>query len=461
MIFRTASVAIFLASVSCVAAQDEVRKTCYDNYDEIFPLELGTDECSGIKVRNEVIAKFKSNRAEKKVKCPGGHNHEFSVLTGQLDVKQGLDYIDDLCANALMEASESYDTIGWETVTNANVDLKKYFAGQGFLNSETGNFQQDPAKFKNNRDSYIYMGDNPTLNDHYPTSEASYNAGIAIGEMAEEKVQNFFSQPDGVKETCTSNTAMCCWHRDRQYFDDNGNCNPKDCANQNPGDNTDLCWTELNGAVWPYPGSKTENSIHCHGLSWSNDMSGLDINTKARWNTLFYVAMEDHLRTRGYVESLEQDPKLQVEQAMCGCLEDMAPVARADCSEAVGVADYKVTLDSGVIQVEATNFELEFQACEGFLFTPGVTPEKYDEANNKRKELGLKGKNNDLSAHVFKQYLEAKIGEDKVEIVEETLVGYRHPKLVNKNDIGRNEVCEAAFKAKFEDMPYEEKEATI
>merc|ERR1711924_541962 len=54
------------------------------------------------------------------------------------------------------------------------------------------------------------------------------------------------------------------------------------------------------------------------------------------WNNLFFVSMYDHLYQRGYVDSVTDDPQIAGSQAMCGCVEDMNPVARADCTEAVG-----------------------------------------------------------------------------------------------------------------------------
>ena len=51
--------------------------------------------------------------------------------------------------------------------------------------------------------------------------------------------------------TCSMNAAMCCWPKDRQANDNNGNCaTPYDenCVNKDPADNTDLCFVDLNRA---------------------------------------------------------------------------------------------------------------------------------------------------------------------------------------------------------------------
>jgi len=465
MFFRSAFIAIFLASAASSAlAQNEV---CFKGtYDDLFPIELGPDDCNFGKFRQVFKNRFKANMREDRkkpkrdrVRCKHGLEGELAALTGQSTKAHTIDYISLKCAEALKSASEEFDTgTPWSTIEDEDVALDEFFMGGTFLNSETGNFQQDPAEFKNDRDKYIYMGDDPRYNDHYPTTEESYAAGLAIQSMYnEESRTSFFGAPKGFEGGCAAQTAMCCWHRDRQYFDDNGGCDSRNCANKNPADNTDLCWTELEGEVFPYPGSTTEKAVHCHGLAWSSDTSGKDINEKGKWNTLFYVSLYDHLNKRGYAEGLAQDPNLMVEQPMCGCIEDMAPVARADCSEIVGTASYTATLDEeGLIvinPVEGT-FELSFQACEGFRFKEGANPTTYKESGV--KGLGLTRKDNDLAAFLFKHYLEDDISEEKVDTVKKTLIGYENPE-VNKSDADREAACEAAFKKAFPGEAYEEK----
>ena len=62
---------------------------------------------------------------------------------------------------------------------------------------------------------------------------------------------------------CQAHAAMCCWPRDRQAGDNNGNCNKEydsDCIDKNPADNTNLCYNELDKA--PY-----SNGIEANGFS--------------------------------------------------------------------------------------------------------------------------------------------------------------------------------------------------
>jgi hypothetical protein len=59
---------------------------------------------------------------------------------------------------------------------------------------------------------------------------------------------------------------------------------------------SDLCWNELDGGIFPYPTDDIDENIHCHGFAWADDGSAPgDVNTKAKWNSLFFVSMYDHM----------------------------------------------------------------------------------------------------------------------------------------------------------------------
>merc|ERR1712113_372150 len=57
--------------------------------------------------------------------------------------------------------------------------------------------------------------------------------------------------------------------------------------------------------------------------AWGNNNGAEDT---FKGNNLFYVSMYDHLYTRGYVEEVQGAP-------MCGCVENMPVVTRADCTK--------------------------------------------------------------------------------------------------------------------------------
>lgn len=444
----------FLAAATTVASRCKIEEdvpltTCYD-YTEL-EFDLDPASCTSKIITNKIKDMYAEKDAESECKCKGGQRREIRALTGNDDYDAALQTIRDMCADALTASAGEAETGNWNDL---EFNLDDYFRGEGFLNKETGNFQQSADKFNGGHDSYISISDDPRTNDHYKTTEESYAAGVAVNQFYGEMSKKYLEAPTGDLDSCESKTVMCCWGRDRQYFDGNGSCKVKDCANENPGDNTDLCWTEDDdGEIYPYPGDGVEKDLHCHGVSWGNDEAA-GINTKGKWNSLFYVSLYDHMYERGYVEAITNDANIAGAQPMCGCIEDMAPVARADCQEAVGKSRYLVTAADNALHVEhvSDTFYLEFESCEGYEYHAEVGPDDY-EMQLKLDEL--KATNNDLAGFVYKQYLEGKITDLEVGLVNATLIGYSRSDLnLQNNDRQREEACEDAFKARYPDDEY-------
>jgi len=475
--FQTSAIATFLAiSMSAVTVVKSECTLCYDYSD--FSLDLGPKECTERALFLKIRDHHKAKREETGEKCKkqkqncgvGGLNRELIALTKTSTVDDARVALQTLCDDALADATSiAVSSSGdWEKLEGEGaVDLDDYFEGYGFLNNETGNFQQKEGDFikKGGYDRFNYVGSDPRQNDHYRTSEASYQAGQSIYNFYNEDAKKtFLSAPtvpfgkENDNQSCEqTNAAVCCFVRDRQYFDNNGNCDFRDCANQNPGDNTDLCWTESDSEVFPFPGDETEQDLHCHGLAWGMEF---DVNANAKWNNLFFVTMYDHLYTRGYAGSITNDPKIMGEQAMCGCVEDMAPVARADCTEAIGSTNTTVTVsDEGSLSVEhvTDSFELEFRACEGYNYVGDFGPKDYEQNPN---AADLESSNNDLSAFMYRLYLEGKIDLEHTMAFNETIIGYTKPE-VNIDDEQREAVCEAAFKERYPEKEYVEKEIVV
>jgi hypothetical protein len=125
--------------------------------------------------------------------------------------------------------------------------------------------------------------------------------------------------------TCTTGAAMCCWPKDRQANDGNGNCASntydENCVDKDPADNTNLCYVDTSRGnqstgiegddmiVFPGDNGQGEGDIHCHGLAWGNDPT--DHTARYKANNLFYVSAYDHLYVRGYVKNIPGAP-------MCG-----------------------------------------------------------------------------------------------------------------------------------------------
>ena len=173
--------------------------------------------------------------------------------------------------------------------------------------------------------------------------------------------------------TCTMNTAMCCWPKDRQANDNNGNCAKAydvNCIDKDPADNTDLCYMNMENGnksnefakedgfmVFPGDNNDGEGAIHCHGFAWGNDEN--DSITRYKANNLFYVSMYDHMYVRGYVENIPGAP-------MCGCVEQMPTVSRSDCTQVDLTETIKVVYDGkGSFSGKITSIDVDFNACQG------------------------------------------------------------------------------------------------
>lgn len=218
-------------------------------------------------------------------------------------------------------------------------------------------------------------------------------------------------------ESCKMNSVMCCWVADRQAGDGNGNCNtPYDtkCIDKDPADNTDLCFVHhdrhmsgLGGdgfSFFEQDNDNGEGRIHCHGFAWSNDE--LDVESRYRGNNLFYVSMYDHLHNRGYVRNVPGAP-------MCGCVDQMPIVARADCTQTDVDEVFKFKYDPVArrFSVSVEDISVDFNACQG--------------ANNQ---------DNDLSAYVARLAEEGKMTERQKNAFGEHLVGNgRCPFTIERN----------------------------
>jgi len=447
--------------------EGENEGTCFD-YTEV--LEIGTKECTWWYLFHHIRDLYiNQDQLESTPRCEGGLTLELRKLTNTVGTTgdEWLYVLEDLCEQALNseDALVDVDVVDWTPIEDADVNLEEFFTGNGFLNDEVGNLQQQESEFlrRGGYDRYAYIGTDPTKNDYLPTSQKSADGGRAIAKFYDEDVTSKFLSPSSFSKlqdgSCElTNAAVCCWSRDRQYNDNNGSCNSNGhCRKGDPGDNTDLCWTTAGEDVFPYPNAETEGALHCHGYSWSDKDV---ISDKTKHNNLFYVSLYDHLYKRGYVQSITDNEFQPIQgdvQPMCGCVEDMHPVARADCTEIVPRANYTSyqDADTGLLVVEAQmdTFYLEYQACRGFQYNPEVTPESFAENGTK----GLRGQNNDLSAYVFRQYLEGKKELDETEAFEETIIGYKDPD-VNRGDAQREAACKSAFKQRYPGVEWAERE---
>jgi len=207
-------------------------------------------------------------------------------------------------------------------------------------------------------------------------------------------------------EDCQYNAAMCCFVQDRQADDNNGDCESPyatNCVDADPGDNTDVCYVDMERAptssrtpagfaLFPLDGRNkaTEGAAHCHGFAWSKNK--WHPSSIFKGNNLFYVSMYDHFTQRGYVRNVPGSP-------MCGCVEKMSVVSRSDCTEIDGSFEYKICWNNGHFEVTC-EAKVDFIACRG------------GEGRN----------NNDLEAYYKRLIQEGEI-DDEFNKFQETVVG--------------------------------------
>jgi len=134
---------------------------------------------------------------------------------------------------------------------------------------------------------------------------------------------------------CELRTAMCCYVASRKAVD------------MEPEDNSDACYMDFKRAQqsshvrdgYSIYGGGVEGNLNCHGFAWSNDAGYVDSVLKG--NNLFHIAMLNELYTDGNVEEMPGAP-------MCGCIEQMPVVTRADCTSVKADQEVHVAYDAGL-----------------------------------------------------------------------------------------------------------------
>ena len=244
--------------------------------------------------------------------------------------------------------------------------------------------------------------------------------GNSIDDFRHDRGESTVLQNFPSLESCDRQAIMCCFGRDRQPKDNNGNCaNPLDkkCVDADPADNSNLCYTSHDGKPFP---DETEGDIHCHGVAWAEDDN--DFTARLRINNFFYVSLYDHMYTRGYVENTVDSPEVP----MCACIEDMPPVSRSDCTQVDASLKFTIAFDEDrdtLIALPRDDLYIDFNSCRGTNFADG------------------RNQNNDLASYVHRLANDGKISREVEGQVFETLVGYANP-----GDNENEAKCTEAFK---------------
>ncbi|KAL7539606.1 hypothetical protein ACHAXR_009433 [Thalassiosira sp. AJA248-18] len=178
-------------------------------------------------------------------------------------------------------------------------------------------------------------------------------------------------------DNCNVGAVMCCHVSDRQSNDLEGTCNDATgtgdgCADADPLGNTDVCVASMADAQVSNRVQKglavyhlndqveaSEGSVNCHGFAWDN-VDAESGSSRYKGNMLFDVAFKQSLYDKGYVKNVPGAP-------MCGCIEQMPTVTRADCTKISSVAEtytLSATLKKPTLVVKLTDSGVQYGPCD-------------------------------------------------------------------------------------------------
>jgi hypothetical protein len=304
------------------------------------------------------------------------------------------------CADGTKSAAEEFDGLLASTGQTVDDICKALYDNMEITPFYDAARKGEDYKFE----EAFYNGHTKWQEEVETTYESADGSATSVLRVDAANVKAFYQGPGSYSqvsmppipnfEQCDANAAMCCWTKDRQAADNNGNCNrntySENCVDKDPADNTNACFVDLEKGSFatkfdssdglielPGDGNQGEGAIHCHGYAWAND-SG-DPITRYKANNLFYVSMYDHMHQRGYVKNIPGAP-------MCGCVEKMPIVTRSDCTQVDLEEEYEVSFDGTSVTAVMTKVEVDFNACQG-----------------------KNGRNNDLYAYSHKLYEQGKI----------------------------------------------------
>lgn len=330
-------------------------------------------------------------KTEENSRCINSGAEEIQLLVGVIDpsdVDIAKERVKTICKTAMdAMAIDPTKSVPWEQVTNKGHNFdEQYYDGKTFFNEER---QTDYDSLIPGEVNNELKRDGERIDDLYETVLER------VPFQWPYHIDNF--------ENCEIRAAMCCWVQDRQANDNNGNCNTpydENCIDKDPADNTEICAVDMSrepNATFADDGimifrGDDEGDTHCHGMAWGTN--SMEADARYKGNNLFYISQYDHLYQRGYVTNVPGAP-------MCGCVEKMPIVTRADCTEIDEVEYWK--FDWNAVSAEFTAYldraEIEFNACQGA------------------------GKNNDLEAFYQRLYNEGRASWDDREKLRRTIVG--------------------------------------
>eukprot|EP00585_Thalassiosira_rotula_P006502 CAMPEP_0196158876 /NCGR_PEP_ID=MMETSP0910-20130528/46036_1 /TAXON_ID=49265 /ORGANISM="Thalassiosira rotula, Strain GSO102" /LENGTH=1315 /DNA_ID=CAMNT_0041423787 /DNA_START=50 /DNA_END=3998 /DNA_ORIENTATION=- len=294
-------------------------------------------------------------------KLTAKEDFDAKLLATFTGAKTGVDAGAMLCKSLYDDAT----VVPFTNAADKGTDLhfeQLFYNGRGEWQEEVETLYEAKDADGNKVATSVLRKDASKVNEFYGNT-AQYGRVSWPGE-GENALPNF--------DNCPSHAAMCCWPKDRQARDNNGNCaRPYDenCVDKDPADNTNLIFSDFakgkkatgydspeGFAEFPGDDDNGEGPIHCHGFAWADDEYSSISRYKA--NNLFYVSMYDHMHQRGYVENIPGSP-------MCGCMDQMPLATRSDCTQVDVTEDWEVVFDGEDMTIHFTKVEVNFNACRG------------------------------------------------------------------------------------------------
>lgn len=164
------------------------------------------------------------------------------------------------------------------------------------------------------------------------------------------KNEHGYSPNFDLQDSCDLNTVMCC------FIDD-----VRGSGFHDEDSTTDVCRHDLSDSPksnhikdgWSvFPGGETET--HCVGFSWKEG----EVSDVFKGNALYDISLRN-TANKGYYKSIPGAP-------LCGCIEQMPVVEKADCRTATGGSiTYTFSFDEETGEVTGTNtVEITYADCE-------------------------------------------------------------------------------------------------
>jgi hypothetical protein len=128
---------------------------------QIFKVDLGPKECTASKVYHIMkdVCNEQMDASENK-NCYGGVYREIMALAKTSSYDDAYVTLSTFCEDLVQQASNEADTKGWEMLENeGSINLEEFFNGEGFLNDETGNIQQEENNSlkRGGKNKFIYI----------------------------------------------------------------------------------------------------------------------------------------------------------------------------------------------------------------------------------------------------------------------------------------------------------------